>query len=162
MMIQNPTQQLWVSVINQAIEDAIGGVTALNYPKERERAKSQARAWLTTPSHDFNEVCALAGLEPDQVRAYAVKRITQADQGIDPSKKQPKKNRPKKRFFEFNGKTKSVKEWADEVGMNLRTLNTRLRSGMDIATALTVPVLKPGDNMKKSASKHPNHATMHY
>lgn len=40
----------------------------------------------------------------------------------------------------FNGKTKTLSEWADEIGMSQDTLKRRIYSGWDVERALTTPV----------------------
>lgn len=70
----NAEKQLWSSVINQALEDAVTPRT--------ERSTNDidtARRWLTTPSKDFDFVCECAGLEPWQVRAHAQSEIEKAN-----------------------------------------------------------------------------------
>jgi hypothetical protein len=70
----NAEKQLWASVINQALEDAVTPRT--------ERSTNDidtARRWLTTPNQDFDFVCGLAGLEPWQVRAHAQSEIEKAN-----------------------------------------------------------------------------------
>lgn len=69
------TIALWRAVIAQTLDDAT--VFASN---SRKRVMiSQARSWLLTPNRDFIEVCALADVEPTQVRALARKRIADSD-----------------------------------------------------------------------------------
>lgn len=66
---------LWCSVINQAIEDAIS-------PSKRDisiQYRDDARRWLTKPSRQFRYVCDLAGFNSDQVRAKAIAAIAEAD-----------------------------------------------------------------------------------
>lgn len=74
---------LWRAVIEQAIRDA-GTKTppGIGLPGEpgvilsdTVLSKYRALDWLLKPNRDFNEVCALADLEPDRVRAHAAKRL---------------------------------------------------------------------------------------
>jgi hypothetical protein len=68
-------QQLWCAVIEQAIIDA----TAPRSKRLSVRMDQQrAREWLTQPNSDFEEVCALAGLESDRVRGMATRQINSA------------------------------------------------------------------------------------
>jgi hypothetical protein len=70
----NAEKQLWASVINQALEDAV------TYRSERTNTDiDTARRWLTAPSQDFDFVCGLAGLEPWQVRAHALSEINKSN-----------------------------------------------------------------------------------
>lgn len=49
-------------------------------------------------------------------------------------------NKRNNRFVTYAGKTQTLKEWADSVGMKDVTLNSRIRAGWDIERALTEPV----------------------
>lgn len=75
--MSNPEQALWRAVIEHAILDACGKSTARAYTRELDRI--QAADWLFKHSRGFQEVCALADLEPDQVRARAQERIDEAE-----------------------------------------------------------------------------------
>jgi hypothetical protein len=65
---------LWVSVIAQAIFDATANLTASSR-QEAKWDRAAARSWLLDNNKDFASVCALAGLDPDWVRARARKII---------------------------------------------------------------------------------------
>lgn len=67
---------LWRAVIAQAIQDA----TQYAASAPSKVYSGQARAWLLSNSLHFNEVCALADVEPSQVRVFAAKAIAEADQ----------------------------------------------------------------------------------
>ncbi|MGW5841112.1 hypothetical protein ACWFZ6_24290 [Methylorubrum extorquens] len=71
---------LWRAVIAQAISDAtttyMGGVS----PKQMPLLHARARRWLTIPNRDFASVCAMAGVEPDTVRAFACQQIAAYDE----------------------------------------------------------------------------------
>jgi hypothetical protein len=69
------------AVIQQAIDDAIGNAKGKSprLGKERALAQREARDWFLKPNRRFAEVCDLAGLEPDRVRASAMKVIAKAD-----------------------------------------------------------------------------------
>ena len=62
---------LWTAVIKQAIGDAQGNNLSNLTPATRRRTIAEARDWLTVPNRDFDEVCHLAGLDPDAVRERA-------------------------------------------------------------------------------------------
>lgn len=72
------TVALWRAVIMQALDDA----TMFGATSKAKLEISQARSWLLSPNQHFNEVCALADLEPSQVRLFARKRISDADEHI--------------------------------------------------------------------------------
>lgn len=71
-----PAVALWRAVIAQAMQDA---VMFCGVNKVKQLEVSQARSWLLTSNANFNEVCALADLEPTQVRVFARKAIADAD-----------------------------------------------------------------------------------
>jgi hypothetical protein len=66
-------QVLWATVLGQAILDALGR-SGYN-PKEYRRdggtydPRLEARLWILEGGEDFRTVAALAGLDPDAVRA---------------------------------------------------------------------------------------------
>jgi len=66
-------RRLWCSVIERALEDARGrlaGAGTTN-PVTLNKIIKDAHKWLTIPNRDFDEVCHLAGLDPDAVRERA-------------------------------------------------------------------------------------------
>ncbi len=71
-------ENLWQRVLLQAVEDAIHGVRGSERTVMRARMIRQARAWLTIPNRDFNEVCSLAGLDPEAVREAVTKQLATA------------------------------------------------------------------------------------
>ncbi len=78
---------LWRAVIDQALTDATlgllkgkpGGKKKARPSVERMIHRDQARTWLLGMGKDFREVCTMALLEPDAVRAAARPQIAQAD-----------------------------------------------------------------------------------
>jgi hypothetical protein len=53
---------------------------------------------------------------------------------------QQARNRRSNRLLTFNGQTKSLVEWAEELGMQPDTLGRRLKDGWSVERALTTPV----------------------
>jgi hypothetical protein len=72
-------RRLWNGVLLQAIDDATHWVNpdAINYLRLSLDVE-RAREWLTIPNRDFDQVCALAGIEPCRVRAHAAQEIAKA------------------------------------------------------------------------------------
>lgn len=59
--------------------------------------------------------------------------------------KEQSNNRRSNRFIEFNGKTQTLMQWAEEYRISEDTLSGRLKSGWPIGKALTFPA-KKGNN----------------
>lgn len=51
-------------------------------------------------------------------------------------------NKRTSRFIEFNGETKTVREFADKYGLNYSCLYARLRNGWSVERALLTPTMK--------------------
>jgi hypothetical protein len=117
-------QQLWRSVMLQAINDAL-------WLRGSAECKF-ARLWLLKPNPDFAMVCALADLEPGRVRAYARQEIAKADTCQDC---QPRRGRTPK-IIEHAGRAMTLGQWADHLGIEIRTLRGRLRNGWPLERAL--------------------------
>lgn len=71
---------LWRAVIAQAISDATTTHISGESRQQMRLVNAQARRWLTKPSQDFTTVCAMAGVEPDTVRAFARQQIAAYDE----------------------------------------------------------------------------------
>jgi hypothetical protein len=128
-------RDLWRAVIAQAIEDATTSKRVVGEftPEAGSAAQAEARHWLTTPSVDFDEACALAELEPDQVRAYATTEIAKADRYLNSSG-----SNDRGRLIEFDGQRMNVRGWAKHLGITQAALGMRLAS-MPLERALTAP-----------------------
>lgn len=67
---------MWSQVLMQAIHDATSAPKSGNAKSAtRLRLVEEARNYITVPNRGFNEVCHLAGLEPEAVRERAMKLI---------------------------------------------------------------------------------------
>jgi len=58
------------------------------------------------------------------------------------TRKEQSRNTRSNNLVEFNGETKCLTEWAEQVGVKVATLWNRLNSGWDIDKALTTPTRK--------------------
>lgn len=56
------------------------------------------------------------------------------------SKRQQARNKRNTRYLSFNGVSKSVLDWSDEVGISTSTIYARIRMGWSIKDALSKPV----------------------
>jgi len=65
---------LWLAVVQQAFTDSIEGFLGSREVSTARRDCAVAREWLLGNGEDFRIVCALAGLEPDYIRAEARRR----------------------------------------------------------------------------------------
>jgi len=52
---------------------------------------------------------------------------------------QNRNNTRQNRYIEFDGKRQTIAEWANELGINYRTLNNRINRGWSVARALATP-----------------------
>jgi len=79
---QSNETALWRAVILQAIADATASRSEELAGKINNAALNviRARDWLLKPNAGFHQVCALADVEPDRVRALAEKKITETEQ----------------------------------------------------------------------------------
>ncbi|WP_336813494.1 hypothetical protein [Bosea sp. MMO-172] len=68
---------MWAQVLLQTLKDATTRNTSTSSSSLRREIES-ARNYLTKPNPDFNEVCYLAGLDPQAVRQRAIKLIAAA------------------------------------------------------------------------------------
>lgn len=141
--VKNSRRNMWCAVIDQAIRDAIS-------PKQSGTAiaeRDQARAWLARRTPDFDEVCSLAGFEPDAVLAKAAQIIADADAlqaaGQSKAPKRVRSGGPEPRRIEFNGLNLTIREWSERTGISKDTITNRFRLGWDTERALTQPA-QPG------------------
>lgn len=140
-------RSIWLAVIYQALEDA---TTTKHATAPVERA--QARAWLSSMGKDFREVCALAGVEPDQIRARAQHMIAQADAGMTLSGlHRPGRTRRTTPVeggrrsiagmtITHAGRTLTLKAWADELGIPAHVVRARAQYGWTTERILFEPV----------------------
>ena len=76
MVVSSSHQLLWQSALLQVLRD----IRDANRAHERHKDfVTAARRVGTYPSREFNEVCMLAGLEPDFVHPRFVKIIKEAE-----------------------------------------------------------------------------------
>ncbi len=57
-------------------------------------------------------------------------------------------NKRNNHILEFNGKRKTVSQWGEEIGVNYKTIFTRLHNGWSIEDALTTRKLKPWEHKR--------------
>lgn len=127
---------LWLAVIQQQLEDAT------SYRSSGNNERQEARDWLLIPSTDFDDVCALAGVEPRDIRRIAQDRI-------DAYEAQPIKTRVISITHE--GVTRTIKEWAEITGLTVATIHGRRNSGWTGASVFA-PKLPRGTRKSKASA----------
>jgi hypothetical protein len=72
-------ENLWQQVLLQAVNDAVRGINVSgDTASSRVRLIQEARDYITIPNRGFNEVCSLAGMDPEAVREAVTKQIATA------------------------------------------------------------------------------------
>lgn len=108
---------LWRAVISQAMDDvALRDIGA----------KRKARLWFKHAGADFRYVCSLADLDRDHVRMLALKRIAEADANPQPTRVCCRKPSVEPRCYEHGGKSLTVRQWAEELGVALTAMQSRI------------------------------------
>lgn len=119
-------------MISQAISDATLQAVAGSGRGTTAAALERARAidWLLKPNRDFEEVCGLADVDPDQVRRLARQKIEEAQAGERRQVQGVRIN------ITHNGETLAIKQWARRLGLSPATIRTRLDNGATPEEAL--------------------------
>jgi hypothetical protein len=126
---------LWRAVIQQAVIDA---TLPLRGPAYERLARQSAREWFKLHNVDFVTTCDLAGLDPVRVRNYVLPLIEEAKKNDLPVAKRERKPR-KRRLYTVNGRTLTITQWAQELGISKTTIYERIDRGWTIEAALTTP-----------------------
>jgi len=154
LISQADCENLWRRVLAMAVEDALQGKKmGSDTAASRVRLIQQARDYITIPNRDFNEVCSLAGLDPEAVRERVVPMIAAAPSPEEladreassrlnrPSRARkadkPRVPRPGAPRYTFDGKTMTLNEWSDHLGVRVETLRARQSNGWPIERVLT-------------------------
>ncbi|MGY3575282.1 hypothetical protein [Bradyrhizobium sp. USDA 4504] len=124
---------LWLAFINQMISDACGVACT-------DLERQQAHDYLFKPNRHFNEVCALAELEPDFVKAAARKRVDAAPKRVRAERSvKPKPVKLRGKTCTINGVTKRFADWLKESPVLKQTVYYRISCGWSIEEALFAP-----------------------
>ena len=108
--------RLYSAVIAQALNDAC---TAMPCSTCTASDRDEARNWFRNAGKDFQEVCALAGLEWDAVQLRALAKIEQVEAtGISMGKS----SRWHPLNYTVNGETMTLGEWTKRLGLSDNTL----------------------------------------
>jgi hypothetical protein len=144
-------RQLWAAVILQALDDAAGKIEYFGGTKEaaerhKRLVRRRARDWFHYGGKDFKEVCALADMDPDWIRANALEKIKASNGGVEyvpePTKRaEPRKPvnlyGPKAKIYTHDGKSMKLKDWSEATGIDITTLRFRLKQGWPLADVFT-------------------------
>lgn len=130
-----PEQALWSEVLYAAVTDAVEGVASVGYSGDTSRANAteRARSYITTPNADFNQVCYLAGLNPDAVREHVTRKIANAATAAELATNRPAET------LTHNGQTRPINEWSEITGLTRNTIRNRIKLGWTVEAALTEP-----------------------
>jgi hypothetical protein len=135
--------ELWQAVLVRTVADAVLGVANEASRAIRVRVCAEARNYLTKPSHDLAEVCALANMDMNSVIEQMRKQIAKVpspEELADSPRvrvatltKAPANSRCrvvpfKDREFTIHGEVKTASEWCKRTGISLKVARTRLNS----------------------------------
>jgi hypothetical protein len=150
-----PEQALWSEVLYAAVTDAVEGVAVIGSQNtvSRMNDNERARRYIMHPNAGFNQVCYLAGLNPDAVREHVSRKIAKAPTSAElagckreitkqtrakPAPKPAPKAKPRPaQTLTHNGQTRTIYDWASIIGVSHMTIHLRLRKGWSIEAALT-------------------------
>lgn len=149
--MNTPEQAIWQTVLRQAVDDAIIGVTGNGEGGTRQskiKATYDARAYFTKPDKDLAMICTLAGLDPTAVREAMIKRIAEAPIPEDLFTGSRRFNRSAASQITHDGTTRTLHAWAAITGIPASNLRYRISSGWTTERALTTPVGRPAAQPK--------------
>ncbi len=142
-------ENLWSAVLLNAIEEAVHGISRSFAGNEhkRIRANIEAREYITVPNRGFNEVCHLAGVDPEAVRERVMKRLADAPtpEELALTKRRevktvnthaPCKPNPNTKRYSHNGREMTLAELSALSGVSPATIRHRLLCGWPVSRAI--------------------------
>lgn len=84
----NRVRQLWCAVLQRALDDALGSYGDLN--SDQGNPQAHAIAWFQRGGDWFQQVCGMADLDPDTVRASALEMIRRGSASVSYDKRKLK------------------------------------------------------------------------
>ena len=135
--------ELWQAVLVRTVADAVVGVANEASRAIRVRVCVDARNYLTKPSHDLAEVCALANMDMDSVIERMRKQIAKVpspeELADNPRARVSTLTKSKANFrrrdipfkdreFTIDGEVKTASEWCKRTGISLKVARTRLNN----------------------------------
>ena len=117
------------------------------YHRYGGRGISVCESWLSY--ENFREWAIVNGYDEDAPRGECTLDRIDNDGNYEPSNcrwvdmRDQIRNRPKRTpYFDFNGESHTLYEWANRVGIGYMTLKARVKKGVSIEKALTIPIRK--------------------
>ncbi|KUF12408.1 hypothetical protein [Pseudoponticoccus marisrubri] len=103
----NPERQLWATVLQAMIEDAVHGAPSiLGNRKTRQRLTAEACAYFRDPTPSLSVICELLDLDPAAVRQRVVRQIETAEHGATPNQQ------GRKQFRRYARSRNQPEQWA--------------------------------------------------
>ncbi len=149
----NPERALWCEVLLRTVQDALFGAAQVGSKTTRARICEEARHYLTTPSDDLAEVCALAGMNMqaviERMRVQIAAAPTPEELASGPrqisslkpptmpkEKRTPFRDQP----FTIDGTTRTASEWCTLHSISMRLVQVRLNNGWTHEDAFSLTV----------------------
>ncbi|MTD98788.1 hypothetical protein GIY56_00630 [Paracoccus sp. YIM 132242] len=147
------SRELWQAVLLRTVADAVLGVSQESNRDTRIRICEEARRYLTSPSRDLSEVCALADMDMNAVIEKMRNQIAQAPtpkeladnpgRSIATFTKAAAKPKQKRipfpdRQFTFDGITRTAADWCARTGIALQTAQWRINQSWAPERAFTL------------------------
>lgn len=131
---RNPLRNTWNGMISRCTNPKNSG-----YKNYGERGITVCKEWLNSFDAFYDHV---RQLEHYKEKGYSLDRINN-DLGYFPgnirwaTRNQQSRNKSINRIITFNGESKCLTEWAEQIGIHTTTLHLRLKHGWTIERALT-------------------------
>lgn len=147
------SEALWQAVLLRSVADAVLGVSQEANRDTRIRLCKDARRYLTSPSRDLAEVCAMAGMDMQTVLERMRTQIANAPtpeeladsprQSVATFTKAPAKPKAKRipladRPYTIGGETLTIAEWCNRAGISISLVQARLNRSWTPERALTL------------------------
>lgn len=149
-------RSMWNAVILNALNDTTGFVLGEHNVGVKERAKTKARNWFLEPNKDFEEVCYLAGQDPEYVRKNARIQIQKSDNTGTGSIK-----RQRCEYYEYKGEMLSPWKISKRLGFGHQYVEKKLKEGVQ-ADEIEAPANKRTTNKNQITFNGETHSAEHW
>lgn len=124
---------------NEQTEVSEAAVPAAEEKPKRRRGKNKASEEVAGDGTPYKQV--MNEILEDEKKAAEKKAESKASKAPKVPKKDPKKANLKMNELTYKGETKTVREWADQIGMPWATLYDRVnRNGWTVEDAIEIPL----------------------